>query len=72
MSTDETMESGQVVLQVFGDKGSTGPVVLSGPPSNGPSFMRGSTDEFKVHIFYVLTFLCKDLPMTLEGYIGGL
>ncbi|KAK3777632.1 hypothetical protein RRG08_021747 [Elysia crispata] len=50
VSTDETMENGQAVLQVYGDKGSTGPVVLTGPPNDGPSFMRGSTDEFKVNL----------------------
>ena len=50
VSTDETMENGQAVLQVYGDKGSTGPVVLTGPPNDGPSFMRGSTDEFKVRM----------------------
>ncbi|GFR86808.1 lipoxygenase-like protein domain-containing protein 1 [Elysia marginata] len=50
VSTDQTMENGQAVLQVYGDKGSTGPVVLTGPPNDGPTFMRGSTDEFKVNL----------------------
>lgn len=48
VSTSENLEQGQVLLAVFGDKGSTGAIALSKPKEDGPRFKAGSTDEFKV------------------------
>ena len=48
VSTSESLEHGQVALVVFGNKGTSGPILLQGPQENGPLFKSGNSDEFKV------------------------
>lgn len=48
VTTAESLDQGQIILAIYGDKGTTGPIVLSGSADSGPRFKAGSTDEFKV------------------------
>ncbi|CAG5116253.1 unnamed protein product, partial [Candidula unifasciata] len=52
VTTAESLDQGQVILAVYGDKGTTGPIVLSGSDDNGPRFKAGSTDEFKERLVF--------------------
>ena len=48
LDTIENLENGQVALVVYGDKGQSGPIMLTPPVKNGPAYRAGSSDEFKV------------------------
>ena len=48
VSTTESLESGKVAMIVFGNKGTSGPIMLQGPDQGGPLFKKGNSDEFKV------------------------
>ncbi|XP_059163011.1 lipoxygenase homology domain-containing protein 1-like [Physella acuta] len=50
VSTAESLEQGMITVVVFGDRGSTGPIMLTSPHENGPLFRTGSTDEFKINL----------------------
>ncbi|CAL1540914.1 unnamed protein product [Lymnaea stagnalis] len=50
VSTAESLDNGQVSLTVFGERGSSGPIMLSGPNDNGPLFRAGTTDNFKINL----------------------
>lgn len=53
VDTIENLEHGDVVLVVYGDKGSSGPINLEPPVKNGLAFRAGNIDEFKVGCVYV-------------------
>ena len=48
LDTVENLENGQVALVVYGDKGVSGPIMMTPPVKNGPAYRAGSSDEFKV------------------------
>ncbi|KAH9523747.1 hypothetical protein Btru_040820 [Bulinus truncatus] len=50
ITTTESLENGQVQLTVFGERGSSAPILLTGSRDKGPLFKSGSTDQFKVNL----------------------
>ncbi|KAI8774235.1 lipoxygenasey domain-containing protein 1 [Biomphalaria glabrata] len=50
ITTAESLENGHVQLTVFGEKGSTAPILLTGSSDKGPLFKSGSIDQFKINL----------------------
>lgn len=49
VSTSESAQNGEVAIVVYGDKGSSGQIVLGSPNVNN-LFQKGNLDEFKVKV----------------------